>query len=229
MMATFQAIGSVAEAVVRLLEAGKRRYQDRFCGLRLTGRSDQYRPHCAGDGCEHFAPREMMPGRAQEPNETLPGPARPGLAQPGVAVTAPRSPTPHPALAPHIAGPPLVSCIMPTRNRPEFAVQAVRYFLRQDWPATELVIIEDGPPLLAGLLPDDPRITLVSSGTSRSIGKMRNHACELARGEIIAQWDDDDWHGPERLSRQVGPIAAERAEITALRDCILFDLDSWQS
>jgi glycosyltransferase involved in cell wall biosynthesis len=118
---------------------------------------------------------------------------------------------------------------MPTRNRPEFALQAVRYFIGQDWPATELVIVEDGPPLLADLLPDDSRITLVSSGTSRSIGTMRNHACEVARGEIIAQWDDDDWHGPERLSRQVRPIAAQRAEITALRDCVLLDLISWQS
>jgi len=118
---------------------------------------------------------------------------------------------------------------MPTRDRPEFALQAVRYFQRQDWPATELIIVEDGPPLLASLLPDDPRITLVPSGMSRrSIGSKRNLACELARGEIIAQWDDDDWHGPERLSRQVGPIVSGDAEISALRDCLLFDVCHWQ-
>ena len=211
-----------------LLEAGKRRYQDRFCGLRLAGRTDRYRPHCDGDACEHFAPRELLPSRAPA-TEALPGPARSVLARPVPDGTAPRAPTARPALEPEMRNPLLVSCIMPTRNRPEFAVQAARYFIRQDWPATELVIIEDGPPLLADLLPDDPRITLVSSGTSRSIGKMRNHACELARGEIIAQWDDDDWCGPQRLSHQVAPIVDGRAEITALRDCILFDLNSWES
>jgi glycosyltransferase involved in cell wall biosynthesis len=117
---------------------------------------------------------------------------------------------------------------MPTRDRPEFALQAVRYFQRQDWPATELIIVEDGPPLLAGLLPDDARITLVPSGRSRSIGSKRNLACELAQGEIVALWDDDDWHGPERLSRQVGPIVAGDADMTALRDCVLFDVRRWQ-
>ncbi len=203
-----------AEEDELLLEAGKRRYQDRFCGLRLTGRANGYRPHCDGDACEHFAPRDRLPGRVP-----------PGLARPSPAGTVPRSPAPPQA---QVSGPPLVSCIMPTRDRPEFAMQAVRYFLRQDWPATELVIIEGGTPQLAGLLPNDPRIRLVSPGTNRSIGGMRNYACELARGEIVAQWDDDDWHGPQRLSRQVAPIVTGAAEITALRDCPLFELDSWQ-
>jgi O-antigen biosynthesis protein len=207
----------------RLLEAGKRRYQDRFCGLRLTGRADQYRPHCDGDACDHFAPREMMPGRPR-PGKTRPAPSRHGLARLGTAGTTPTSR----AAQSRQGRLPLVSCIMPTRDRPEFALQAVRYFQRQDWPATELIIVEDGPPLLACLLPDDPRIKLVPSGTSRSIGSKRNLACEMAQGEVIAQWDDDDWYGPERLSRQVGPIVAGDADITALRDCLLFDVRQWQ-
>jgi hypothetical protein len=217
-----------AAAEESLLDAGKRRYQDRLCGLRLTGRTDQYRSHCDGDGCEHFAPREMIPSRAQRA-EASPGLPPSTLTRQGVVRTAPGPVTARPTTVRDMADPPLVSCIMPTRNRPDFAVQAVRYFQRQDWPETELIIIEDGPPLLADLLPDDPRIKLVSSGIRRSIGQMRNHACALARGEIIAQWDDDDWHGPERLSRQVGPIVAERAEITALRDCVLFDVNTWKS
>ena len=194
----------------RLMETGKRRYQDRFCGLRLTGRTDQYRPHCDGDACDHFAPRTMMPGRAQpgeiQPDGTWAAAARTSLAQSDTAGRTSRS-RPAPGRQPN---PPLVSCIMPTRDRPEFALQAVRYFQRQDWPATELIIVEDDPSLLAGLLPDDPRITLVPSGTSRSIGSKRNLACELARGEIIAQWDDDDWYGPERLSAPGGPDRRRR-------------------
>jgi len=217
----------------RLLEAGKRRYQDRFCGLRLTGQTDRYRPHCDGDTCDHFAPHAMMPDRARaaetQPDQTQPDEAPPAVARPGSVPPAQAGRTSRSRGVPaRQANPPLVSCIMPTRDRPEFALQAIRYFQRQDWPAAELIIVEDGHPLLSGLLPDDPRITLVPSGTSHSIGSKRNLACDLARGEIIAQWDDDDWHGPERLSRQIGPILAGDAEMTALRDCVLFDVHRWQ-
>lgn len=125
--------------------------------------------------------------------------------------------------------PPMVSAIMPTRDRPEFAQQAVRYFCDQDYPNKELIVIEDGTPALVGLLPDDPRVRYVATGKPlRSIGAMRNEACELARGEIIAHWDDDDWYGSERLSRQAEPICAGESDLTALRDSLMLDLATWR-
>ena len=39
---------------------------------------------------------------------------------------------------------PLVSCIMPTYNRRHFAGKAIEYFLRQDYPNKQLVIVDDG-------------------------------------------------------------------------------------
>ena len=123
---------------------------------------------------------------------------------------------------------PLVSCIMPTRSRTDFALQAVRYFQRQDYPNTELVIVEDGPPTLADALPADPRIRLVPGDGARSIGALRNIACHHAEGEIIIQWDDDDWHGPRRVSSQSGAIRDGTADITALRDALFFNLPNWQ-
>jgi hypothetical protein len=41
---------------------------------------------------------------------------------------------------------------------------------------------------------------------------------------VIAHWDDDDWYGPERLLRQVGPIAAGRADVTGLRNRYTLDV-----
>lgn len=125
--------------------------------------------------------------------------------------------------------PPLVSAIMPTRDRPEFALQAVRYFCDQDYPNKEMIVIEDATPSLEGRMPDDPRVRYVATGKPlRSIGAMRNEACELARGEIVAHWDDDDWYGPERLSRQVEPILSGDADLTALRDSVMLDLANWR-
>jgi glycosyltransferase involved in cell wall biosynthesis len=53
---------------------------------------------------------------------------------------------------------PLISCIMPTRNRPQFVPQAVWYFLRQDYERRELVVVDDGRTPVRHLLPDDERI-----------------------------------------------------------------------
>jgi O-antigen biosynthesis protein len=214
------------------LAASRRLYQDRFCGLRLRGQSAAYRPHCDGDACEHFAPADLMPV-AVALGPPLGGydkvaPEVSTVQAPSVevrAVVPPRPATVPPAVTRARL---TVSCVMPTRQRPDFALQAVRYFQRQDHADAELVIVEDGPPELAARLPDDPRIRLVRSDVSRSIGALRNLACQEAAGDVIVQWDDDDWHGSARLSQQVAPIADGSADITALRDALIFDLTTWE-
>jgi glycosyltransferase involved in cell wall biosynthesis len=123
---------------------------------------------------------------------------------------------------------PLVSCIMPTYGRPVFALQAVRYFLRQDYPARELIILDDGPDGLGAHLPEDERIRYVRLPRLK-IGGKRNAGCTLARGTIIAQWDDDDWYGSHRLSAQVAPLLAGSADITGIRGTVVFDLERWQA
>jgi O-antigen biosynthesis protein len=140
-------------------------------------------------------------------------------------------PPPAPARKPAAPKPalPLVTAIMPTRDRPEFALQAVRDFCAQDYPNKELLVLEDGTPSLAGRLPDDPRIRYVATrAAARSTGAMRNEACRLARSEIVAHWDDDDWYGHERLTRQVAAIRAGEADITGLRNSLLLDLQTWR-
>src|SRR5690349_6438481 len=98
---------------------------------------------------------------------------------------------------------------MPTRDRVDFALQAIRYFQRQDYPSRELIIVDDGDDGLAAQLPDDPRIRYIPLTKATMIAAKRNIACEQARGAIIAQWDDDDWYGPQRLSAQVRPLLAD--------------------
>jgi hypothetical protein len=151
----------------------------------------------------------------------------PASAPPPAEAAAQPRPLPRPPAAkPSL---PLVTAIMPTRERPDFALQAVRYFLAQDYPNKELVVLEDGTPALAGRLPDDPRIRYVATGMAwRSIGAMRNEACRLARGDIVAHWDDDDRYGSERLTRQVAAIRAGEADITALRGSLMLDLAAWR-
>ena len=223
------------------MQRSRHLYQDRFCGLRLKGLRPDYQAHCRGEDCEHFAPaalltmRRPLGGPLSATIGPAPGPAPlTGSAAPLERVPAP-APRPEPppprrtAAATPKAPLPLVTAIMPTRDRPDFALQAVRYFLAQDYANKELLVMEDGTVSLARRLPDDPRIRHVATGVARrSIGAMRNEACRLARGEIVAHWDDDDWYGPGRLTQQVAAIRAGEADITALRGSLMLDLATWR-
>jgi glycosyltransferase involved in cell wall biosynthesis len=108
---------------------------------------------------------------------------------------------------------------MPTRGRAAFVAQSIRYFQRQDYPALELIIVyEDESDLPAGI--DDPRIRCIRMPARTSIGAKRNEAVRVAWGELIAHWDDDDWYGAQRLSRQAAPILHNLADVTGLNDML---------
>ncbi len=117
---------------------------------------------------------------------------------------------------------PMVSCIMPTYNRPDFLAQAVLYFNRQDYPNKELIIVFNSIDDLPSGFQAYDNIKLVQSSSSYSIGAKRNIACKLSDGDIIVQWDDDDWYASDRISRQVKPIIDGVCDITALNNTLFF-------
>jgi glycosyltransferase involved in cell wall biosynthesis/GT2 family glycosyltransferase len=178
----------------------RRRYQDSFCALRLRGTRWGYEAGCRGLACEHFAPPDLI--RLELRSQ----PKAPRVAEP------PR---------------PLVTCVMPTRNRRELALNAVRLWQAQDC-TSELIVVDDGTDGLEAALPRDPRIVYVRAPAGESIGAKRNRACERARGEVVVQWDDDDWYGAGRVSAQVEPILAGRADVTGLRCETVLDLERWE-
>jgi hypothetical protein len=108
---------------------------------------------------------------------------------------------------------PLVSCIMPTFNRRAFFPRAMRCFLSQDYPNTELIVVDDGTDPVADLLPPDPRIRYFRHSTKQNVGAKRNFACEQAHGEYILHWDDDEWYGPSRVRRQINSLQKSHARV----------------
>lgn len=121
---------------------------------------------------------------------------------------------------------PLVSCIMPTFNRRRFVPQAIRYFLSQDYPERELLILDDGDESVRDLMPKDSRIRYFRLERTTVLGEKRNLACEEARGEIIAHWDDDDWMAGWRLSYQVKSLIEERADACGLAHLLFYQPES---
>jgi glycosyltransferase involved in cell wall biosynthesis len=109
-----------------------------------------------------------------------------------------------------------VSCIMPTHNRRPFVGQAVAQFLAQDYPARELIVVDDGDDAISDLLSCDSRIQIIRRHQRTSIGAKRNLACEAAAGEVIVHWDDDDWMADWRLSYQVRTLQQQSADVCGL-------------
>jgi glycosyltransferase involved in cell wall biosynthesis len=121
---------------------------------------------------------------------------------------------------------PLVSCVMPTYNRRPFVERAVAHFYEQDYPHLELIVVDDGTDPVRDLMPNDAHIRYVRIASRRSIGAKRNLACELAQGSIVVQWDDDDWYGADRVSRQVAPIVAGTTDVTGFDGMPVLDLST---
>ncbi len=119
---------------------------------------------------------------------------------------------------------PSVSCLMPTYNRRRFAERAIGFFLAQDYADRELVILDDGEDAIGDLVPAGTPIRYHRLSERMTIGAKRELACQMAEGEVLVQWDDDDWYGPTRLRRQVAPLASGNAEITGIVRGYLFDL-----
>lgn len=126
---------------------------------------------------------------------------------------------------------PLVSCIMPTRDRASFVARSLKYFQDQDYPNRELIIVYekpgDLPASITGNIHNDTRepndsggragrIRLVKTVSGTSIGYKRNRACTEASGDIIIHWDDDDWMAPGWISCQASHLIHQQADITGL-------------
>ncbi len=126
---------------------------------------------------------------------------------------------------------PLVTCIMPTRNRRRFVPLALAYFLRQDYEPRELVVVDDGDDSVADLMPQDARVRYVRLDQRQTVGAKRNIACRLARGDVIVHWDDDDWMADWRLTYQVGQLLESAADLCGLDRLLFLDArrgEGWQ-
>jgi glycosyltransferase involved in cell wall biosynthesis len=121
---------------------------------------------------------------------------------------------------------PLVSCIMPTFNRRAFLPLALESYSWQDYPAKELIVVDDGTDIVRDVVDGVPDVRYLRLDSRASIGEKRNRACAAAEGAIIAHWDDDDWYAPNRLRHQIAPLLSGQADLTGLENSCLLDLST---
>ena len=119
---------------------------------------------------------------------------------------------------------PLVSCIMPTYNRRSFVPNAIRYFLQQDYEQKELIVIDDGTDPVKDLIPETPGIRYFRLERKITLGAKLNLACTYAKGDIIVNWDDDDWYATRRLSYQVDALQHANTDVCGINHLLYFDI-----
>jgi hypothetical protein len=132
-----------------------------------------------------------------------------------------------------VTGFPAVSCLMPTKNRRAFMPRALAMFMAQDYPGrVELIVLEDGDEDCSGILGtvenfDSGHLNRLGSAIvydrfTGTLGAKLNRAAEMARGEILINWDDDDWNAPNRISVQVAHMQLTGRPVTGLSSLIYY-------
>ncbi len=105
---------------------------------------------------------------------------------------------------------PLVSVVIPTRDRNVEVRRAIASALRQTLSDLEVIIVDDGStvPAREAVSADttDSRLVFHRNESATGPSAARNTGTEMARGAFVAYLDsDDEWHAT-KLERQVGAL-----------------------
>ena len=94
---------------------------------------------------------------------------------------------------------------MPTWNRQQLAIRAIKSVLRQDYDNWELIVVDDCSSSYEQLQKfvddlNDPRVVYTHNPINSGACAVRNQAIMQAKGQYLTGIDDDDEWTPNRLS-----------------------------
>ena len=108
---------------------------------------------------------------------------------------------------------PLVSVVIPTRNRADLVGRSVQSALNQTFRSIEVIVVLDGADettIQALAQFEDSRLYVVTLPQSVGAQEARNVGVRSARGWWVAFLDDDDEWLPAKLERQIEVAHASR-------------------
>ena len=105
---------------------------------------------------------------------------------------------------------PLVTVIIPTRERHELLARALTSVWAQTHRELEVIVVDDNEPAnrvqlqpaLASLLADE-RVNLLNNAGKHSAAAARNAGLAYARGDWVTFLDDDDTYRPDKIAAQL--------------------------
>ena len=121
---------------------------------------------------------------------------------------------------------PLLSVVIPTRNRAQLVRDAIRCALAQREGEVEVIVVDDASTdLTAELLEREfgDRIRLLRLEHRRGPGGARNAGARLARGEFVSFLDSDDIWLPGKLDTELELFARFEAEVVVCDSQTFFE------
>lgn len=119
---------------------------------------------------------------------------------------------------------PLVSCIIPTKDRHDKVVTAINSVLSQDYPSIEVIVVDDGSsvPFAWNFACDDGRVVRIIR-IDKSLGgaKARNLGVNESTGIYFCFLDDDDEYLPGKLKSLVGLLNAQPESQAAVGEILI--------
>ena len=108
---------------------------------------------------------------------------------------------------------PFVSVIIPTYNRANFIKRAIDSVLIQNYENIEIIVVDDASTdntesVVKGI--KDSRIIYVKNDRNLGVSASRNKAIGMAKGEVIAFLDSDDYWLENKLKKQVAKLFSGR-------------------
>lgn len=125
---------------------------------------------------------------------------------------------------------PKVSIIMATYNRAHFLVETLKSVQAQSFKEWECLIIDDGgcdntPEVISSFLEKDNRFQYVKRPNSylKGLPGCRNYGLDLAKGDYIVFYDDDDIAHPQNLELCVLELADVTTSFCRYRRNVFFE------
>ena len=111
----------------------------------------------------------------------------------------------------------MISIIVPIYKVEEYLVRCVDSVLAQTFRDFELILVDDGSPdgcpgICDAYAAKDPRIRVVHKENG-GLSDARNAGLSVAKGDLIAFIDSDDWVAPDFLQAMYDTLTRERADI----------------
>ena len=106
---------------------------------------------------------------------------------------------------------PLITVGLTCYNAAETIIRSINSALEQDYPAFEILVVDDGSrdrsaQIIQDYIADKPKVRLILHKTNSGFPSALNTLVEQARGDYIAFFDDDDVSCPDRLKKQIERI-----------------------
>ncbi len=114
---------------------------------------------------------------------------------------------------------PILTVVIPTRDRRELLMRAIRSVLQQTISGVEIIVVDDGSESDLGLTEAglSGRLVVVRNPVAMGAQQSRLIGARMAHGKFVALLDSDDWWSKDKLEKQLAVATANRGAFVSCR------------